>query len=105
MKKIAILAALPVMLGAAACGDRVDSSDSAAVEAEPVTPVVAAPVEDNPAAGSESGDDTGEQSEMLDETVEDAEEQGDSAEDANDVEAGQLEAETEAVPENPDVAD
>ena len=100
MKKLALIAALPLSLALAACGgaeedtaadDTAMTDEGAMPETAPADPMADMTVD--------------EQAEVLDESAESLEERADRVEDVNEAEADRLEAEAEAQQDTRDAID
>lgn len=104
MKKLAIITALPLALSIAACGDSVDGTDTADMEADTVEPMDQGMTETDDATMADPMT-ADQQAEVLDESAEDLEERADRVEDYDEAEADRLEAQAEAQQEQRDAID
>ena len=111
MKKIALIAALPVALTLAACGETggEDTADMGADATAPMdagTSVEGTETATGTDAMADGGTMTDEQrAEQLDESAENLEERADRIEDTNEAEADRLEAQAKAQQEQRDAID
>ncbi len=98
MNKRAILAALPLALGLAACDSTPDANEGDATAATATDDALATDTSIVPPAAANPGDATGTMTaKQLDTTAENMEEQADRVEPTNEAEADRLEAQAKAL--------